>query len=912
MATQQIVLEIDSKGSAKLVKDAKKVKKSWLETSANLTISFQGLKAVMGKLSSAFSYVVDDAIKFQKTSANLNATLSGQGLNVEKTRKGMDAFAKTTSLATGVSQDLILEQISLYSTMSGGIKNYDKATKAAIGLANATGIDLNAAMRNIAKTTGGYAGELGEIIPELKNFTQEQLQAGKGVEYLSEAFAANLTGAVNTTVGSFERLNTIWGDFYVEQVGLAITQNDVFTAGLSTLGTELANLAPSFDDLRDLLTDVVMWMLKATDTLLGLGQTVATFFADLVRWTGEFNSMIHTAVLAPIKAVIVAAIELSKFLGLSDKTVMTLQATEQLLTELGSATERAGHKVADVIDSSVKGMATAQGVVGKVIESMENVDNGAVKVGKSIGKNVIKPIKKASKDIIEMTKAIDSYLDNLHWDFDKFGDEYIKSIEDFAIRAEEKLAARNVARGMQPSMRNQGGWGAVEKKVGEGIGIATEGPTSAIGKLGSAALSEGLGLIGALIDLMIEGFKDPESIDRMLELIETMISNLLNPDAIERVLNGVVNMFIMIVDLIATPGFLSSIVEAVVKALVQMVMYLIPQLPAIGLEIIKAIIVGIWTAIKEFGKGLLKFFKRLIVKIVTLGLGGGETHEESVAGTFRKNVEAAEKGGTQLYTPSGQTGPTITQTTTPTSGGGASSANTIFATPDETGPIAESTVSPGQGGGLSGNVTFEQGSGQTKEEWLKYFSEIIAQYGWDEKNKAYKGYPPWHNNYSNVYRSLTGVMMGAEQTGVPIPRYFLDQINYIRDNHLYHEPGSLMYLGRPLKSGIDARDSLKKPKGYLDGGTVGSPEIIEAHVGEEIIPIYPRSNKGLTTDGRGNVRQVRGGSSGINISVSINAIDTKGFEAFMRSKGTKVLIDAIKKGMADSQGRSFKHAIRTV
>ena len=51
----------------------------------------------------------------------------------------------------------------------------------AMDLASATGMSLESAVRNTAKTFSGLAGELGEMVPQLRELTTEEMKAGKAV-----------------------------------------------------------------------------------------------------------------------------------------------------------------------------------------------------------------------------------------------------------------------------------------------------------------------------------------------------------------------------------------------------------------------------------------------------------------------------------------------------------------------------------------------------------------------------------------------------------------------------------------------------------------------------------------------------------------------------------------------------------
>ena len=64
----------------------------------------------------------------------------------------------------------------------------DDAALAAVNLSKALGISTEAAFRNVGRTMGGFAGELGELVPELKDLSVEALRSGEGIVLLGEKF----------------------------------------------------------------------------------------------------------------------------------------------------------------------------------------------------------------------------------------------------------------------------------------------------------------------------------------------------------------------------------------------------------------------------------------------------------------------------------------------------------------------------------------------------------------------------------------------------------------------------------------------------------------------------------------------------------------------------------------------------
>ena len=160
----------------------------------------------------------------------------GAGALVAGIKKATDAFAeqelveKKLQQALGSSTTALLDQASaLQKTTVFG----DEATIAqqaflaslgfteskikdiipvAMDLASATGMSLESAVRNTAKTFSGLAGELGEMVPQLRELTAAEMKAGKAVEVMAGLFGGAASAETETMTGSLQQMKNAAGD----------------------------------------------------------------------------------------------------------------------------------------------------------------------------------------------------------------------------------------------------------------------------------------------------------------------------------------------------------------------------------------------------------------------------------------------------------------------------------------------------------------------------------------------------------------------------------------------------------------------------------------------------------------------------------------------------------------------------
>lgn len=174
----------------------------------------------------ALANVQEDAIN------RLNTQLALTGDFSEQTSKEFQEFASQLQSVTTFGDEAILNQLALAKSFGATNEQAKQIATAATDLAASFGIDLESATRNVAKTLGGFAGELGESIPALKALTQEQLQAGAGVELLSQRFEGAAQAAAQTFSGALQQAQNALGDTQ-ESFGSLITENQLVIASLN-------------------------------------------------------------------------------------------------------------------------------------------------------------------------------------------------------------------------------------------------------------------------------------------------------------------------------------------------------------------------------------------------------------------------------------------------------------------------------------------------------------------------------------------------------------------------------------------------------------------------------------------------------------------------------------------------------
>ncbi len=159
-------------------------------------------------------------------------------------RRLMEQAAELQSRSTFGDEEVIAQQAYLAS-LGMTERQINDVIEASAQLSTATGMTLESAVKNLAKTYGGLTGELGESIPALKNLTAEQLKSGEAVRFILENYKGYAEAAAQSGAGSMRQLKNQLGDL-AEKLGMILMPALQKIVGwISNLVTWFQNLSPT-------------------------------------------------------------------------------------------------------------------------------------------------------------------------------------------------------------------------------------------------------------------------------------------------------------------------------------------------------------------------------------------------------------------------------------------------------------------------------------------------------------------------------------------------------------------------------------------------------------------------------------------------------------------------------------------
>ena len=289
-------------------KKAKDVAKSMKKIGSTLT------KYVTGPLAALAAVSVKTANTQMQAEAKLFNALKGR----EDVQKRLIAQAAELQGRSLFGDEEIINQQAVLAAMGRTEQQINDIIEASAQLSAATGMSLDSAVKNLAKTYGGLAGELGESIPALRELTKEQLQNGDAVKLINEQYKGFAETAAQTGAGPLVQLKNQLGDLS-EQIGIILMPFvQSLVNALSKLVGWLQNLSPEAQK-----TIVVIAGIAAVvgPLIMSLG-LMAQGWAAIVAMAPSISAA-FTAMTGPIGAVIATVstliVMLSNALTLRDR-----------------------------------------------------------------------------------------------------------------------------------------------------------------------------------------------------------------------------------------------------------------------------------------------------------------------------------------------------------------------------------------------------------------------------------------------------------------------------------------------------------------------------------------------------------------------------------------------------------------
>lgn len=238
-----------------------------------LPAAFRALSAPFRMFREGLTSVAEAFGDIQQKQTELSVALAGAGVaNVEAmTQKFVDQAVAIQNLTKFSDNEVIAVQ-TLLTNMGVGVDQLEEWTEATLNMAVATGKSAVESSRQLAKTLGGLTGELGEVLPQIRELTAEQLKSGEAAKLINKIYSGFAEKTAKTVEGAGKRMVNLFGGLK-EAIG--------------------EKLGPTFVEAGNKIADLLQ---KATDAVNENGDAIAKNFKVMAgSVVGVFTSLAEAA-----------------------------------------------------------------------------------------------------------------------------------------------------------------------------------------------------------------------------------------------------------------------------------------------------------------------------------------------------------------------------------------------------------------------------------------------------------------------------------------------------------------------------------------------------------------------------------------------------------------------------------------
>lgn len=244
-----------------------------------------GATAALAAFTAGMTSAIRAANQQEEAVARLDAALAPLGPRAREVSAALQEQASALQSTTRFGDEAIIQAQALLATLGVQADQLPRATEATVNLAAAFGQDLDQAARNVGRTVGGMAGELGELIPELRDLSAEALRSGEGIELLASKFSGRAIADAQTFAAAMERVGNALSDSQ-ENIGKSVTSSEDLTKALNVLAFNIEQVNKGASDTPGILASFSTFFVDLASVIVGVG--FGAFADDVGKTTDAF------------------------------------------------------------------------------------------------------------------------------------------------------------------------------------------------------------------------------------------------------------------------------------------------------------------------------------------------------------------------------------------------------------------------------------------------------------------------------------------------------------------------------------------------------------------------------------------------------------------------------------------------
>jgi phage-related protein len=551
---------------------------------------------------------------------------------------------------TGVGSETVEDMARLGVTMGLNTDQIDRYIRAAADASAATGIDMSQAFELVTQSLKGQTKGLASIIPEMKNFTDEQAKAGKAADY----FAERMSGFAEANADSFS----------VTMKKNASALEDLQKA-LGSVVVDILNIGKGQNVIGEVLTSAKNLVQEYHDELVEIGRSTIDFFERVSTFVIAAVSgliMVFTGSLAGIADLFrfkefaqkmdAKTKEAAMILKEASKDLFSILATPNKEEKKESKGGPKGKPIASPVDPKITAQAAEyQKALSEIQKKTDELNLSARESGMTQLEVLDEELKMINKVIDAKQKEIQANIEAGKYSKEQ-GANLIAAFEDQRKAAgEDNDSKKEQAPGQEYDAAIKAG-ASMTNDITKAFQTGTMGMVT--GMLGAVDAFVGaaqavVDFIPGLLDKIANLFnsiadlpnKIANGLQKVLDSILNWIANTL-PNwlkAIPKMLKMIAKFLVegllqafnslfdavpqLLMDLINyIPEFVERFVQGIIQAVplivISFIQKILPKIPGIAIAIIKVLVIGLPMAIV---KGVFEAWKAIAGSIKNLFKG---------------------------------------------------------------------------------------------------------------------------------------------------------------------------------------------------------------------------------------------------------------------------------------------------
>jgi hypothetical protein len=391
--------------------------------------AFAGLAAV-NKAINFFKDSISKAAADQDSIQKLNTALALTGKFSEQASQSIQNFANQLQNTTKFGNETTLEVASLIQNLGRlDTEGLQRATKAALDLSTALGIDVNSAATLVGKAANGNVEAFSRYGIKIQKAATDSETFAKTLAVLESRFGGASEAASKTFSGSITRLNNILGDFQ-ETIGNTVLNSPSLIKVINLIGDAFINLSEAITKLssgKDVFKPILIDAVNFAGSLTFLIQGAATLVSGLIISVGAGLTSLFQNIISGI-------------VGGASRLVDLVSPSSDLANNLRTISAdfaNSSKQNFDIAGQALSDAFTLDSAEGTTLffDNLKLKIEGATAASKDFKNNVIPPPEEISAKLITLDEVFSSFFNNIKIKTESLDALLKKTFQDSAVTA---------------------------------------------------------------------------------------------------------------------------------------------------------------------------------------------------------------------------------------------------------------------------------------------------------------------------------------------------------------------------------------------------------------------------------------------------------------------------------------------